>query len=119
MTTCDSRTGIDSPSSIARCSRTATCALISTVRPSLSKNRKPYLDPLVGGLAQAHDVLLGGALRGQEGQAGVAVLGGQAPGAGVEVELPGVIGHGEVDVPQVGDQALGHVVPRVGVRRAG
>jgi hypothetical protein len=40
-TTCDSRTGMDSPSEILRCARTATPELTSTVRPSLSKNRNP------------------------------------------------------------------------------
>ena len=69
---------------------------------------RDQVDPLVGRLAQPDDVLLRAALGGQEGQARVAVLGGQAPGVGVEVELLGVVGHGEVDVPQVGDQALGH-----------
>ncbi len=40
-TTCESRTGIDSPSEILRCARTVTSELISTVRPSLSKKRNP------------------------------------------------------------------------------
>ena len=44
-TTCDSRTGMDSPTSILRCARTATPALTSIVRPSLSKNRNPYPPP--------------------------------------------------------------------------
>src|SRR3712207_8816291 len=43
----------------------------------------------------------------EEREAGVGVLGLQPPGAGVEVELLVKVGHGEVDVPQVGDQALG------------
>ena len=30
---------------------------------------------------------------------------------GVEVELPLVVGHGQVDVPQVGDQSVGHDHP--------
>ena len=77
------------------------------------------VDPLVGRLAQPDDVLLGGAFGGQEGQAGVAVLGLQAPGVGVEVELRGVVGHGEVDVPEVGDEALGHRVLLRGVRVCG
>ena len=38
------------------------------------------------------------------------MLGGEAPGVRVEVELLAEVGHGQVDVPQVGDQALGHGV---------
>src|SRR6185312_10150788 len=41
----DGRTGIDSPTSTLRCARTATPALTSIVRPSLSKNRNPYPPP--------------------------------------------------------------------------
>jgi hypothetical protein len=68
------------------------------------------VDALVGRLPQPDDVLLGGALGGEEGQAGVAVLGFEAPGAGEEVQLPGVVGHGQVDVAKVGDKAVGHRV---------
>jgi hypothetical protein len=80
---------------------------------------RDQVDPLVRGLAQPDHVLLGGALGGQKGQAGVGVLGFETPRVGVEVELAGVVGHRQVDVTQMGDQALGHVGPRVGVRRAG
>src|SRR5205823_4512619 len=48
------------------------------------------------------------AFGGEEGDAGVGVFLGEAPGAGVEVLLAREVGHGEVDVPQVGDQAIGH-----------
>ena len=41
MTACEMRTGIASPSSIARCWRTATSDETSMVRPSRSKKRKP------------------------------------------------------------------------------
>jgi hypothetical protein len=77
------------------------------------------VDPLLGGLAQPYDVLLGAALCGEERQAGVAVLGGQAPGVGVELQLPGVVGHGQVDVAQVGDQAFWHLSSPLLLRRAG
>ncbi len=40
-TTWDSRTGIGSRSSILRCRLVATSALTSTVRPSVSKKRRP------------------------------------------------------------------------------
>ncbi len=45
---------------------------------------------------------------------GIAVLGLETPVPGVELELLGVVGHGEIDVPQVGDEPFGHwVAPRI------
>ena len=61
-----------------------------------------------GGLAQPDDVLLRRPLRGEEAQAGVGVLGGETPRVGEEVELLGVVRHRQVDVPQVGDETVGH-----------
>ena len=76
------------------------------------------VDPLVVRLPEPDDVLLRRPLGGEEGQAGVVVLGLQAPGARVEVELGPVVRHRQVDVPEVGDQALGHGVV-LGLMRAG
>ena len=66
------------------------------------------VEALLVGLAQPYDVLLGAALGGEEGDPGVLGDLGQAPDAGVEVELLVVVGHGEVDVPQMGEQACAH-----------
>ena len=129
MTTWDSRTGIDSPSSILRCCADrdvgadldGAALVVEEPEPVAAAGglqgagladqlhavggqpggqgvdvgggggaEGDQVDPLVGGLAQPDDVLLGRALGGQEGEAGVAVLGRQAPGAGVEVQLLGV-----------------------------
>ncbi len=66
------------------------------------------VDALAGRRAHPDHVLLGGAFGGEEGEPGLAVPGRQSPRAREEVQLPGVIGHRQVDVAQVGDEPLGH-----------
>ena len=144
-TTCESRTGMDSFSSILRCRRdldvggdldgaavdveeaeaVAAAGGVDLARlgDQLHSAREELLgervhvggvrgavgdevEALLLGLAEPDDVLLGGALGGQEGDAGVLGDLGQAPDAGVEVELLVVVGHGQVDVPQVGEQTV-------------
>ena len=58
---------------------------------------------------QPHRVLLGRAGGREERDAVVGRLRLQPPHARVELELSGVVGHGEVDVPQVRDEPIGHV----------
>ena len=57
-------------------------------------------------LAEAYGVLLRRALGGKEGEPVLGRLRLEAPHVGVELELLVVVGHGEVDVAKVGDQAL-------------
>ena len=66
------------------------------------------VDPLVRGLPQADDVLLGRPLGGEVAHARVGGLLGQSPQAGVEVAFRGQVGHREIDVAQVGDRSFGH-----------
>ena len=64
------------------------------------------VDALLGVGAQPHLVLLGRALGGEERDAGVGGLGRELPEVAVEGELAVEVGHAEVDVPEVGDQAV-------------
>ncbi len=66
------------------------------------------VDPFVVALTEPDDERLGRSLGGEVGE--VAVLGdlGESPQVEVEVALGPEVGHGQVDVAEVGDESFGH-----------